>query len=1363
MAATGDAGSSTAELALITPLLVMFLLLVVLCGRLVSAQIDLDAAASAASSGRVPRPHRDRRPDRGRSAALDTLSGRGADLPDADRDAQRRLHPGWGGHRAGVLPGPAGDLVLARYAGQPHRRRPGHIAQSISGEEQVREQSIRGWGGASAVGPEVTPDRSPRSPWCSARHCSPSPGSSSTVGWPCRRRSKPSTRRRPPPGRRPGTRPAPISNHGRRPARSNQCGRDRRDVAWPAPDSTARSARRSTVVTVTVHRVTDTQLLQLVGVDELQVSATASAAAVQTHHRARSDPYRFVIGSSLGGSSTMLRVLVRWIRALLASGVLAGLVVGVPSLLVLTAGWPLAWTGWSDPATSRAPTTSHGPDQPLVRRDDAGCARLPRMGVVGAVRPGRHRRDHHRLGPRVRDPFGPTRPRTTSRTGTPVRGNPRRRDPRGDPVGRRPRRPRPVRGLGRRRRRANPGGRRGPRSRRVGHVGGSHPDGGGVTITENAEDVPGWAADAPGGVYRVVRGDNLWDIAESQLGDPYRWREIYQLNRGQTQANGHILTDPDRIDIGWVLALPAQDPERSVPTVTPEADSSSPDPSGSNTPSSPDESSSSGETTTPGGSPSTASPEVSVTASPESTPSAEPSPTATSMASANADDDQTDDHQSASDGDTLDHTAMVGVPLLGAGLLAALLLTILHHHRRRREQYRPVGRRAAEPVTPRLETSLRVVAQPLATERLDHALRQLAAALANRPPERTPDIVGAWSRADAITLLLTEPCHDPPEPWRDDGNGWTLPEEATLAEADGQLAPLPTLATIASRPGTHLLIDLERLGLLTITGNLTRAGDLMRYLAVELACNTWSDHVEVIVAGFDPDETSRLISLGGERVEAAPSVAAAVDRIRRRTGQVGQSLERLGVGDPLVGRIADLAADAWMPLVLLAHRPGAEETAALAALDGVLGAAGRRAVAVVATADPSAGGGPVGRWAVAIDESGRLDIPFLDGAGDEDALTAAGLPRAELGSLAELLASTRANSNHRPRATPPGVEEAERASDEWPPTPPAPEPEPWAQGTDLAGGLPIKTPEPQSQSQPQSQSDIVIPRPCDGRRDADPSLDDDVRAWNDADPTRPRIAILGPVVVHARGKAPEERPRFYAEIIAYLASRGRRGASTDQFDDALWPDQRVKATTRRVAVARARRWLGEGPDGRPWLPDATADHRYRLREGYLLDWHLFRRLRTRGESLGPDGVIDLHQALDLIRGAPLAGADIAHSSAARNPYAWLPVSDIPPHHLVAAIVDTAHRLVDLCLHSGDVVGARRAVERAHAADPERASDVTWRDHLRVAAAEGNTAELDQLLDDLMVARDAEVPEDLAPDTYQLLRDLIPDRMRAGVR
>src|SRR5262249_29942235 len=159
----------------------------------------------------------------------------------------------------------------------------------------------------------------------------------------------------------------------------------------------------------------------------------------------------------------------------------------------------------------------------------------------------------------------------------------------------------------------------------------------------------------------------------------------------------------------------------------------------------------------------------------------------------------------------------------------------------------------------------------------------------------------------------------------------------------------------------------------------------------------------------------------------------------------------------------------------------------------------------------------------------------------------------------------------------------------------------------------------------------------------------------------------------------------------------------------LWPGQRIKAASRRVAVARARRWLGETPDGKPWLPSAIADRRYRLRNGYLLDWHLFRRLRTRAKSRGRTGVSDLHQALSLVRRAPLAGGDVAYSVAARNPYEWLPTSEIQPHHLASAIVDTAHRLVQLCLDGGDLAGARWAVEQCWLADLDRASDIAWRD------------------------------------------------------
>jgi Flp pilus assembly protein TadG len=49
LAQHGDAGSSTVELAILAPLMVALLLFVVLCGRLVTAQLDVDAAAHGAA------------------------------------------------------------------------------------------------------------------------------------------------------------------------------------------------------------------------------------------------------------------------------------------------------------------------------------------------------------------------------------------------------------------------------------------------------------------------------------------------------------------------------------------------------------------------------------------------------------------------------------------------------------------------------------------------------------------------------------------------------------------------------------------------------------------------------------------------------------------------------------------------------------------------------------------------------------------------------------------------------------------------------------------------------------------------------------------------------------------------------------------------------------------------------------------------------------------------------------------------------------------------------------------------------------------------------------------------------------------
>lgn len=75
------------------------------------------------------------------------------------------------------------------------------------------------------------------------------------------------------------------------------------------------------------------------------------------------------------------------------------------------------------------------------------------------------------------------------------------------------------------------------------------PAAGDTEMSEGAEEA------APLPTYTVQRFDDLWSIAERHLADPYRWTEIWDLNRGRV-LDGTTFRDPDLIQPSWTLDLP---------------------------------------------------------------------------------------------------------------------------------------------------------------------------------------------------------------------------------------------------------------------------------------------------------------------------------------------------------------------------------------------------------------------------------------------------------------------------------------------------------------------------------------------------------------------------------------------------------------------------------------------------------------------------------------------------------------------------------------------------------------------------------------------------------------------------------------
>ncbi|HEX8093476.1 AfsR/SARP family transcriptional regulator [Jatrophihabitans sp.] len=718
----------------------------------------------------------------------------------------------------------------------------------------------------------------------------------------------------------------------------------------------------------------------------------------------------------------------------------------------------------------------------------------------------------------------------------------------------------------------------------------------------------------------------------------------------------------------------------------------------------------------------------------------------------------------------------------GGVLLAGVSLAALLRHRRRQFRWRHPGRTVSRtpPELQRVEHALLSTgtAGMADVTWLNEALRSLVHSLAVTDTGRLPDVVAVRMTADTLELVLTGARPDTPQPWTVDETGtrWSIHRDDDLGyDPAGQayhFAPFPTLASVGyTAAGEHWLLDLERIGAMSLSGNPERCLNLARFLAAELAHNAWSEMLQVTLAGFGEE----MADMNPERLTHTEDVDKAIASLNGELASTTDALRQAGV-DVLDGRLRNIAGDAWAPHILLIAPSAGEDTEGLDQLLTTMRAhSSRTATALVLINDPHHAYAT--RWQLRIDGHGTLHIPALD-----IELVAHQIPTDEAAQLAQMLALAATTEDH--------------------PVPDAAGGKPWDEYSDAAGNLrhpqaasaatPRPAPLPDTSRGTEHRSgDIAAAHAAEDRAGSalsvtnsvlplsratyldqtattqadlnalaphvdratraqlesiDPELDRDLAAWHDPACTQPKVRLLGPASVTAQGSLPQRNPRLLwnTEIVAYLATRPG-GVSVETYGTALWPDDPniASKTKARQSISIVRQWLGISQrTGREHLPKgigAGLANPYHL-EDVLVDAELFRRLRLRGTARGTDGIPDLRAALHLVAGVPFSD---------RRPegYRWL--ADNALDHIYAGmIVDVAHIVATHHLAAGE---PELAASVAHIALKAGSSeDVPLLDLVAACDAQGNRAEADAYIKRILANHDAEVEEDLPPRTAEIL-------------
>lgn len=860
--------------------------------------------------------------------------------------------------------------------------------------------------------------------------------------------------------------------------------------------------------------------------------------------------------------------------------------------------------------------------------------------------------------------------------------------------------------------------------------------------------------------HTVKPGENLSKISQHYLGDADRWPELAEATDDVIQPDGRTLQDPDLIYPGWTVTVPDAKPVAATAKKTDPA----PKPTTEQAP------------TQQKAAPSTAqqAPEKTVTpAAPQASQSigseaaaslpgasysAPASPTSQEMTAQQASAEQADEDPAAAH---LDWRTVGGIgSLLAAGVLSVLGLRRTAQRRRRKPgQAVPMPEaQAAE-----IETQMKAVADPEGADELDQVLKTVAA-WAQQNQATLPQMFCVRVSPEQIALYLAEPAELPApfHPEAEDKTVWTIDSGAIGDLEIVPSAPYPALVTIGQDgTGAQLLVDLEYLGNLGVTGEDTLTSEVLDALAVELSTSTWGEQLQVTLVGV---ADGLAAACGTGRVRQVADLDELLVMLRGRAEATERALAEMGMESVHQAK-ASGAEESWMPeIVILGIEPTAEQASELRDLTETIP---RLGIAAVTAGDPLQG-----QWRLSLHDADTADLEPIglrlvpqkitpqESAQIISVLSTAlqdpqtVLTSSEHVSVDEILTAHEPRLSAVPDLDDPAAESAPMQS----PTNPVgqeeldTEPELADQDAPEApeeqGGMsPTLEPAETEASAPTEEPDELVAEEADQKIPA-PALSSpepdsepvdsaqeeegiDLQAQAVLDQARsgagPVISLLGEVrVLGATGQAPisastgkesATQTARCAALAAFLALNP--GATAEQYHAAFWPNaapEGPKASANRNKLSNlTRKYLGQDEQGQPFFPPVGSEG-YRLDERVRTDWQTLQELI--GDSPATASTVRLVAAMRMVRGAPFK--DVKGKN-----YAW---AEELQQTMIETICDAAHELVTRSLRSGHHNHAQMAAHVGRVVDP--ANEAMWRNALMAEAAAGQREAVARLVENL---------------------------------